>query len=150
LAACRMDRSRKEYRAWRERLRQREREAKGKRWEHVDGGCMLGPKPGGGYAPKGRMPCDDTYEDTRTKREVTFPVMYCQHWEMPFGFDSPREVTRLSGVGEPKYRRAPTPREERCQQAVAKAVGPWKVGREIDMREYRRAYRKCMRKSGRA
>ena len=106
MSGCRIDRSPAEQRAWHARLRQREQAAKGKRWQHVDGGCMLGPKSGGGHGLKGRTPCDDTYEDTRTKREVTFPVTYCRHWEMPFGFENPRAVARLSGVGKAKYRRA--------------------------------------------
>ena len=148
MADCLHNRSPAEHRAWMARLRQREREAKGKRWQHVDGGCMLCPKPGGGYKPKGRFPCDDSYQD-KTGREVTFPVTECRHWEMPFGFDSPTEVKRLSGVGPAKYTPPPTPREKACQEAAHKAIGPWKVGRMMDMRKWRKVYKECLqRKAG--
>lgn len=145
---CRIDRSPAERRAWHARMKQREHEAKGKRWEHVDGGCMLAPTPCGGYAPKGEYPCDDTYEDTKTKREVSFPVKQCQHWEMPFAFDDPREVIGLPGVWKPKYRKPPTKKQKRCEAEASRVTGAAEaeVGQEIALRPWWRAHQRCMRR----
>lgn len=147
MSDCTINRSPSAKRAWNYRLRQREKQARGKRWEHIDGGCMLAPCDGG-YCPKGETPCDDTYQERRTGREVSFPVTACQHWEMPFGFDDPREVIGLPGVGKPKYRRAPTKKQKKCEKLASAAVegAAGKSGSlMVDLRQWRRIYRKCMR-----
>jgi hypothetical protein len=91
------------------------------------------------------MPCDDTYQDEATRREVSFPTTSCRHFEMPFAFDSPDQVRGLPGVGRPKFSGPPTPRKEACSRKAAHLF-PGQGGGLIA--PWWKAYQRCVEEAG--
>jgi hypothetical protein len=62
-------------------------------WSYGGGGCLLAAANDGA-----KYPCDDTYVNRKTKREVVFRSTVEAHFNMPDFVDDIRNIARRKGV----------------------------------------------------